>query len=68
MTSLILIALMNTPYVPSLEFITSDDDKNVSYLIVDGKCKIKMKREDLKKADLIVQLVEEKCGYLLYSL
>lgn len=59
----ILTALLNTPYSPPVvEIYDSRDDKNITYVVVNSTCKVKIKKSELKDYDKIINVVMKKCG------
>ena len=61
MIPMILLALLNTPYTNTVEFIDSKDDQSITYMIVNGICKVKLKKTELKDWDAVVRKGEKQC-------
>ena len=62
MTTLLLVALLQPKLEPTIDFIDSRDDKEITYIIVNNTCKIKVKKADLKNYDKVIDIIMEKCG------
>lgn len=65
MIPMILLAMLNIPYTNTVEFIDSKDDPAITYLIVNGECKVKLKKTELRDWDLVVKKAEKQCDMKL---
>jgi hypothetical protein len=65
MMPLILAALFNMTPEPSIDFIDSQDDPKVTYLIINKTCKVPLFKTELRDWDEVVRKAERICGSAL---
>lgn len=66
MMPLILAALFNITPQPSIDFIDSQDDPKVTYLIINKTCKVTLFKAELRDWDSVVRKAEKQCNSELY--
>lgn len=68
MMPLLLLALLKAPMDTTIDIVDSRDDASISYVIINDRCKVKVKKTDFKDWDAVVAKVEKQCGLVVHSL
>ncbi len=51
------------PPAIEISIVDSKDDQKAAFVILDGKCKIKIQKKDLDNKEELVDKILDTCGY-----
>lgn len=58
--SFAVMAMLNSSH-PNVEFVDSDSDQKMTWVVVDGSCPVPVAKADLKNTKKILEKVNEVC-------